>query len=291
MKKTIIVTGGDSKFFALLFAALRSLRTNAILDSYDFGILDQGLDDTQKDQLSQLGCAVVMPTWTLPVPPALRKLANIGLVARTALRDYFPGYELYIWFDADAWMQTPEFIEAFISGARDHGAAVVTENGKGYRKTLREQKWWLGNMFAAYGLSEGAKCCLAPSVNIGVLCLTSTAPHWDSWVRLYTQALERTGKVNLDQHAFLAAICIDRLDTALLPARFNWLPRLSHPLWDDERKVLCEPVTPYRPLSVVHLAGPEKEHPYRIKSLKGGSLVTSLTYSAMQPRLGLDASL
>src|SRR5882757_7059983 len=213
MAREIIISGGDSHFFPYLSAALNSLRSHSATAARDYGIIDQGLTAEQKAQLSALGCRIVRPEWTLPIPEQQRQLRNIGLVARTALRDYGPGY----------------------------------------RKSFVDLKWWTGNMIGAYGVA-GVKLALVRSINIGVLCLTDTAPHWDAWLRAYSRALERMGKVNLDQHAFLAAIHLDKLATTLLPARYNWLPHLSRPIWNPVTQLLCEPVAPYRPLSVVHLA-------------------------------------
>ena len=285
MSREIIITGGDAHFFPWMIAAISSLRAHVTTSALDLGIIDQGLTDEQRAQLGSLGCRIVRPEWTLPVPQEARQLRNIGLVARTALRDYFPGYGVYLWFDADAWMQTPEFVTAYVEGARARGAAVVTENGPGYRKTFTDIKWWAGNMVASFGALDGLRCAFTTSINIGVLCLKDTAPHWAEWQRLYTRALERTGKVNMDQHAFLAAIHLGDLPTTYLPARFNWLPHLSTPVWNPETKMLCEPVEPHRPLSVIHLAGPKKDRPYQLPRLNGGSFATSLTYPAMQRHL------
>ena len=285
MQKEIIITGGDAHFYPFLIAAIESLRSHAETASRDLGVIDQGLNHEQRTQLAVLGCKIVQPEWTLPVPAESRQLRNIGLVARTALRDYFPGYEIYLWFDADAWMQTPEFAAAYIEGARATGAAVAKENGPGYRRTWTDLRWWAGNMIASFGIRDGVRCSLVTSINIGVVCLRDTAPHWDAWKRLYAKALERTGKVNMDQHAFLAAIYLDRLPTTFLAARFNWLPHLSSPIWNPQTRMLCEPIAPYRPLSVIHLAGPRKDRPYELNRLNGGSFATSLTYPAMQPHL------
>lgn len=282
MSKEIIITGGDAHFFPWMIAAINSLRAHPETSALDMGIIDQGLTDEQCAQLSALGCKIVQPQWTLPVPQEARLLRNIGLVARTALRDYFTGYEVYLWFDADAWMQTPEFVAAYVDGARQRGAAVVTENGPGYRKTFADMKWWMGNMVTSFGALDGLRCAFTTSINIGVLCLKDTAPHWNEWQRFYSKALQRTGKVNMDQHAFLAAVHIGNLPTAFLPARFNWLPHLSCPVWNPQTKLLCEPSAPHRPLSVIHLAGPRKDRPYELPRLNGGSLATSLTYPAMQ---------
>jgi hypothetical protein len=291
MSRALLITGGDAAFFPFIWAALRSMRKHTDFAALDFGVIDQGLDEQQQRQLDEVGCRRVTPTWTLPVPEPLRDLRNIGLVARTALRDYFPGYDVYLWFDADAWVQTPEFLGAYIEGARRSGAAVATENGSGYRRSLRDKKWWVGNMLAAFGVRNGIRCCTAPSVNIGILCLASDAPHWSAWTRWYTDALDRTGKLNLDQHAFLAAIELERLDTALLPARFNWQPCLSSPVWNPDRRLLCEPESPHRPLSVLHLAGPAKLRSYTLRSLSGSDLLeTPLTYPAMERHLRVNPS-
>jgi hypothetical protein len=278
--KEVIVTGGDANFFPFLLSALESLRGDPATAEKDCGVIDQGLTPAQREELTALGCKVVAPEWTLPVPIERRELRSIGLVARTALRDYFPGYQVYLWFDADAWMQTPDFLPAFVDGARAYGAAVALENGTGYRRSLRDLRWWCGNMVASYGFA-GIRLALETSINVGVLCLTDTAPHWDAWKRAYCTALARQGKVNLDQHAFLAAIYLDQLPTALLPARFDWLPHLSCPVWNPETGLLCDPAPPYEPLSVVHLAGPDKGRFYRVPVLGGGALTTALTYEVM----------
>ncbi len=289
MRREIIITGGDATFFPFLIGAIESLRAHAQTAARDLGVIDQGLTNEQRAQLAALGCKIVQPEWTLPVPQEARLLRNIGLVARTALREYFPGYRVYLWFDADAWMQTPEFVAAYIEGALATGAAVAREDGPGYRRDWNDLRWWIGNMLASFGPLDGLRCSLVTSINIGVVCLTDTAPHWDAWKQLYTQALERTGKVNMDQHAFLAAIHLRGLPTSFLAARFNWLPHLSCPIWNPQLRLLCEPVAPHRPLSVIHLAGPRKDRPYELTRLNGGSFATSLTYPAMQPHLSAPA--
>ncbi len=286
MRREIIITGGDANFFRWMIAALTSLRAHPELARRDFGVIDQGLEAGQVTQLLALGCRIVRPEWTLPVPQEKRLLRNIGLVARTALRDYFPGYSLYLWFDADAWVQTPDFAAIYFAGAHGQGAAVARENGARYRRPFSDRKWWAGNMVGAFGVRDGLRLSLQPSINIGVLCLKDTAPHWNAWIRAYAHALERTEKVNLDQHAFLAAAYLGNLPTAFVAARYNWLPHLSCPVWNRETRQLCEPSAPYQPLSVLHLAGPHKDRPYRIPVLGGGTFDSSLSYPAIQKHRG-----
>ena len=90
------------------------------------------------------------------------------------------GYGIYLWFDADAWAQTPEFFDDLVAGAQAEGAAVAREDGANYRRTLTYSKWWIGNMMAAYGPIRGLRVALRPAMNIGILALSDRAPHWDA---------------------------------------------------------------------------------------------------------------
>lgn len=229
MKSTIIMTGCDSKFYQYMDECLSSLLGLGLDARADFGILDLGLLPEQVAELQSRGCKVVVPEWTLPVPPEKRIKHELGLVARTALREYFPGYQVYLWFDADAWAQTPEFFDSFVSGAKEKGAAIVREDGSGQKRNFLYNKWHYGHMIASYGLLNGVKVAYKPTINIGLIALSDTAPHWQAWINHYTDMIVKRGKTNLDQHAFNAAIELDNLPAAHIPARNNWVTTLSAP--------------------------------------------------------------
>jgi len=269
--EAILITGGDENFFPYVERALKSIQALSSIGELDIGIIDHGFSPEQATKLRSLGYRVVVPEWTLNVPAALRNPKQLGLVARTALRDYFPGYRLYLWFDGDAWAQTAEFLSAYLEGARSRGTAVAPENGAGYGPTLAERRWWVGNMVAAYGPVKGLRLGLATSVNIGVVALSDVSPQWAAWIKRYQQAIDRTGKLNLDQHAFQAALRLDTSGAALVSPRFNWICTLSSPAWDRSRKMLCDPGSPHEPISIVHLAGPNKLRKYTLPVVGSGS--------------------
>ncbi len=281
-KSTIVLTGCDAKFYPYMEECLLSLLDMGIDKKADIAILDLGLTSDQVSKLSSMGFMVKVPTWPSYVPDEVRKIPHqIGLVARTALREYFPGYSVYLWFDADAWAQTPEFFDALVTGARARGAAVIREDGTNYKRDFMYSKWWFGNMITSYGLFNGLKVGIKPSINIGILALSDTAPHWEQWIAYYQEFINKRGKVN-NQHSFNAALEIETLTYYKAPARCNWLPTLSTPAWDAERKMVCEPNKSATPLSVVHLAGPNKEMPYTLKQTTGGTITTPLTYTAIK---------
>ncbi len=291
-ESVIVVTGCDANFYSFLEEAIKSLVALGIDQRADIGVLDLGLEPEQLDSLRSLGCTIERPTWTLPVPVPenLRVKHEVGLLARTALRDFFPGYSVYLWFDADAWAQTPEFFNLFVEGAKAKGAAIVRENGTGYKRNWLYNRWWYGHMMASCGPLDGFRVAFPPAINIGIVALSATAPHWQAWIDMYRDLILRRGKANLDQHAFNAALTLNNLPNALLPARCNWIATLSTPFWDPARQLLCEPNATTQPLSVVHLAGPDKRRAYRLTQTTHGEISTPLTYAVVGTLRGVDVA-
>jgi len=277
MSKTIIVNGCDSRFFEMMQESLDSLERLNLRQKADMGILDLGISENQIQYLLKRGYIVKKPRWTMNIPDSIRKPHQLGLVARTDLREYYPGYDIYLWFDADAWSQTPEFFHELTQGALKHGAAIIREIGSGYRKDFIYAKWWYGNMVASYGVVKGRKVALLPVANIGIMALSSNAPHWEVWKKYYQKFIDKRGKVN-NQHSFNAALVLEKLDYYCAPARCNWITVLSDPFWNPKTKMLCEPNQGAAPLSVIHLAGPGKSKKYNLKQTNGGFYRTKLTY-------------
>lgn len=276
--QTILISGCDANYFPYLKDVMTSCEQVLGSRLPDVGILDLGMAPEHRDWLSAKGCRLVTPEWTLPVPEQIRKPHELGLVARTALRDYFPGYQIYLWFDADAWAQTPEFFDSFIDGAKAKGAAAALEPISLMARGYLYNRWWFGHMMSALGPIKGASVACRKTINIGMIALTDTAPHWKIWIDYYTRMIERTNRANIDQHAFNAAVYLEKIPTSFVSFRNDWIPLLVPPVWDAERKLLCEPGTGI-PLSVIHLAGPNKNSEYQLSTMQGGTMTCGLLYS------------
>lgn len=279
-KRCLLATGCDAQFYPFMDEALRSLFAVHAEDQADIAILDLGLTEEQRQSLQARGCALKPALWSLDVPKELQLPHMAGLVARTTLRDDFPGYQVYLWFDADAWAQTPEFLTLMIEGAMREGAAIVRENGPQYRRDYLYNRWWYGHMIAAYGLVKGFAIAFPPAINIGILALRADAPHWQLWRQQYQFLIHHRQRINMDQHAFNAALALHQLPAYQAPARCNWICTLSTPWQHSESGLYCEPVPQGRPLSVLHLAGKDKRREYNIKQDQSHSIQKALTYSA-----------
>src|SRR5215470_17824863 len=105
--KSIICSAADAGYWHLLSGMLNSIENTAKNDGFTFGILDLGLADEQRLRISQFGAALVTPDWDYPISHFQKAPAPVyrAQTARPHLRKYFPGFDLYIWLDADCWVQ------------------------------------------------------------------------------------------------------------------------------------------------------------------------------------------
>ena len=287
---TIIVVAGDVKFYNYVLQAIASLEAIAARRHADIAILDLGMTEEQISSLKASGYDVVAAIWPSYVPREGYKPYMVGYTARTELRDYFPGYDVYIWFDSDAWTQTDEFLVPMIEGAKAKGASLIREDGPGCKRNFDYNKWLYGNMIYNYGIVDGVRASWPPSFNIGIFALSANAPHWELWVAHLKKCIASRGRMNMDQHAFNAMVTLGGMPYTHLPARYNWIATLSSPYWDDAAQMLVEPVAGGKPLSIVHLAGPDKEKTYDLKSTNGGTFSSDLTYATMSSRLVTKAA-
>ena len=117
-KNKIIVSSADSKYFFLLKELYLSIKNAGILSEYQFAILDTGLTEDQKKFFSDNKIIIKEATWNTPVPN-FKILGRDNLktqVARAYLPDYFEDYKLYIWLDADMWLNDVESFSFYEKG-------------------------------------------------------------------------------------------------------------------------------------------------------------------------------
>jgi hypothetical protein len=228
-----------------------------------------------------------------------------ALVSRPFLPEYFPGYEVYIWIDADAWVQDWSAIELLALGAKRKGFAIVPELfAKHSARSLRHA--WIALQYSRYfHYTDFAGLEIEPLLNAGVFSGTGRSPHWSAWSRRLSQAIYNCLDILTDQFALNVAIYkdlgLDRVE--LLPLSCNWLANYQELLWDPRRRLWVDPSSPHTPLGIVHISGQAKEKPTHIvPTTEGFRVETYLSYpiekltsvkrydyvSANQKRVNLD---
>ena len=298
MKKNTIVALADSKYFELLSELIDSIQRFEQSKEVGICILDAGLTEDQKLKLSQKVDDIKSAEWDIKVP-AFKVMGKEWLksqVSRAFLPKYFPGYEKYLWIDADAWVNKWEALDLYFKGSNANKLAISTSADRSYGRVLRAD-WLIGSIAKvksqnykhakSSGFSEtvARKIALMPHLNIGVFCLNADAPHWVVWQKNLKQALS-SGKIfGSEQVAMNIAIYVDDLEIEILPAYCNWthIYRLK---FDTVNNTLVEPYLPNHEIGIIHLAGKtsdvvrfNKNHLSEIKTLEGKIIKKSLRFS------------
>ena len=122
MKKNVIISLADSNYFNLLDELVDSIRRFKESENTAICILDAGLSDEQKKQLSQKVDEIKPADWDIEVPEFKVKGKEWlkSQVSRAFLPKYFPGYKKYLWIDADAWVNSWSAIELYFKGCKNY---------------------------------------------------------------------------------------------------------------------------------------------------------------------------
>ncbi|MCC7271023.1 MAG: hypothetical protein IT561_00030 [Alphaproteobacteria bacterium] len=289
--KRIIVSGADARYFLLLAELHASLRDRGVLAGTAFGVLDCGLTAAQRGTLVERGALVVDAVWDgdFPLRAELERVRP-GLKAMTSrplLPELFPGFELFLWLDADTWLQSPEIVELFFATAAGGTLAAVMELDRSYPFVRDAGRYW-ENMrewcAAASGSATTARFMAhRPTINSGAFALAAGAGHWApwrratrSWYALQTALSHPTSLV--EQFALNFVVYRGGFPFVPLPARCNWLCHLALPAWDPASGRLCDPLPPHEPIGLVHVCDWTKNMAPEVPGVDGMPRRMRLTY-------------
>lgn len=292
--KVIIVSAANDAYFSLLQGLVESLEAVYRGGDLALGIFDLGLTPDQTSWLKERRAAVIRPDWDIDFPGRDRIPEHYkAMTARPYLPHYFPGHEIYLWLDADTWVQDGSVLEWFVRAAEAGNLAIVPEMDRGYFTSYKAPRLWGQNQKAfawSYGLSVGYRLGRNPILNVGAFALSGDAPHWLAWANAHRDALNRRAwrrSINADnfwfflseQTALNKVVFGDRLAATFLPALANWFCAKGAPWWDPKRNLLVEPHMPHHPLGIVHLAGKiAKDRAWTLSTTDGGTVQMRLTY-------------
>ena len=256
-ERAIVLTGGDAAYFSLLSECIGSLRATPEGRALALGVLDCGLTGEQRAWCSAQGAVLVTPQWDFDFPArATLKDGYKALTARPFLPRYFPGFDLYLWIDADCWVQQGDALQLFLAAARTGALAVAPEihrSMRHYQHAWGEFAAVCGAAYeACFGKETAERLIRYPMINAGVFALRADAPHWSGWAEVYRDALQRSTDLT-DQLALNVLVYDQGFKHEPLPSRCNWPVHHATPAWDAERALFVEPAMPYEPLGILHM--------------------------------------
>ena len=301
MKKNVIVSLADANYYPLLSELINSIKRFEKSRDIAICILDAGLSDQQKDELSSKVDEIKSAEWDIKVPDSKIKGREWlkSQVSRAFLPKYFPNYEKYLWIDCDAWVNDWQTIELYFKACENEKLGITQTIGPGYKITSRVD-WVFGKLAiiksqnfkhaikSKISHEKARKLAFAPHINIGVFSLEKKSTTWEKWQENLKQTLKRGDIFGSEQLAMNMSVYIDNVETEFLPLNCNWITSNLLPKFDEVNNTFVEPYLPNYKIGIMHLAAGiwkdnkdmrlNKEIEIDIKTVQGKILNKSLRF-------------
>jgi hypothetical protein len=256
--RKIIISGADARYFDLLAGQVSSIRAKPAGAAMTLGVLDVGLEPAQRDWLAAQGVKLVAPGWDQDFPGrAETPLFRRAQYGRPFLPQHFPGHDLYMWLDADAWVQDWTAVDLFFQAAATGSLAIVPELDRSYRNFFEAWEEFHGviraGYAAAFGEAMAERLVRHPLLNNGAFALRADAPHWQAWADTLAGALQRSRNELIDMTTLNHVVYVQGLPAHFLPAWCNWICHHAPPRKDVAGGPWVEPYLPHQKLGIVHL--------------------------------------
>ena len=302
MPKPIIVSASNDEYLDLLDGMLASI--GGKLADFDLGIIDLGLSDGGKDRIRarKADARFARAEWRRTFPgideaPEYKKV----FTSKPFIPETFPGYDDYVWVDADVWFQDAGALDDYVEAgnARGGGAAFSFESHPSYRSFQKVRTLEVfGKVFIKgikdysvktrremFGSRVTAETGMHPMLNSGLFHMAAESPVWRAWQETLLAAnlgRQRRRTQICDQTCLQVALIRRKLPYAVMPATHNWLPILSEPLVDAETFALLDPAWPHPPIKAVHLVGNSRRRELELPVTDGRRIRTGLTWADFQ---------
>ena len=276
--RVLVVTAADHRFMPLLRGMLASLSHGSQRTSISLACLDGGLSPADLRWLKAEGVRTMKPGAHFGLNMADHPATLLPILAKPFLQTYFPGYDVYVWIDCDAWLQDIAVLNRYIEGALTAGFAIAHESARGYRFQPWLLAWMLKHFLLGCGPLATAWLLSRDHLNSGLFAGRANAPQWAS---CYATAVSRTGALYpYDQFALNKALHRRPGLACFLDPGCNWICDRGPPMWNDAEGHFCKPYPPFEAIGVLHLAGVAKWRSYRIRRTGGGVFETFLVHGA-----------
>ena len=266
-KKIAIVTGADKKYFSYLKNLVSSLEKSKTLEICDLCILLVDEDNKYLSEIDSLINNKKKVSFSLRLFFDDKKNWYKLLTERPFLKDHFPGYEKYIWLDADTEVLNIQGIKNLIESTDLKDLAISPEMNESY--VFKNTKFGIKKIFSSfYKISGwsfknykryfskdlGEDLFFKPLFNNGVFCMRSDSIFWELWKNEYQSALNKAKTsygIKTDQLSLNKLIYENFEKTSILDSTNNWLIFKSEPTIKDGDNFYT-PSYPRRIINIFH---------------------------------------
>ena len=265
------ITAANARFFYMCLGLVLSIKRQTWPNQTSICILDVGLTKEQHLLLESLVNKIVIPDWDFPKTDfSSFPIWYRAMTARPHLPKYFPGAEVYVWIDADAWVQSWSHIEKLIESAQRGRLSIIEERyGKGINLNYQDS-YGKENSFIitaesvkknittcyhqAFGPEIAAELGHIPSFNVGLFALRGDSQAWDIWRNYLQIGLKNGFNFFMEQQALNVAIRRKEIEIVNFPTDFNYLCTHGLPEFDTQIKKFVTPYENKDIIGLLHLA-------------------------------------
>jgi len=282
-----LVTACDSRYFPLLRGLIRSLYDCFLVSDEDITnkncseifkergvnessytmkiyVLDGGLEPEEITWLAKRHVIIhSVEQFSLPVKPDTAK-HKVGFLERHALPLMFPGHDIYMWMDADTWVQSfDKGMKPYLDKATKGYVVATPEYDRCFafnpQNIEHSRGWAKGNYSKYFGDSLAESLYLQPMFNSGVFAAPGDSLFWKTWFAAMVVALsnnENKPEFGIDQITFnfvMYTAITSEFTIYPLPATCNWAVTHAMPVRDEDTGKLLTPLWPHEVIGIVHL--------------------------------------
>ena len=267
MKKIAIISGADKNYYPFLKNLIMSLEKTKCLEIADLCILDVEKNSLYLEEVSNYIHKTKKAKFSLKLSFSDEKNWFKLLTERPFIKDYFPGYEKYIWLDADTEVLSIDAIKNLIEATNISELAIVPEVNESY--VFNNTKFGIKKIFSSiYKISGwsfknynkyfrkglGEELFFKPLFNNGVFCLKSESTLWNLWKEEYQGALDKAKSsygIKTDQLSLNKIIYENFTKVSILDSTNNWIIQKAEDLIKADNLFLT-PSFPRRKINILH---------------------------------------
>ncbi|MEX0924268.1 MAG: hypothetical protein WDZ84_16005 [Rhodovibrionaceae bacterium] len=254
-KKKAVISGSDGKFADFAEDLLRSIRKYDTLD-FDLCFICMGTDPKIRE-IAESHCDKVF-VYDDPKPPKNGNIISANEL-KPLLPQIFPGYDDYMWVDADVWVQNPIGFNQVFAAAQRADLAIHPELDPHYYMQTSPSDRTRTVYRRLFSPELAEKTIRFPMINTGVIAARAASPIWGKWEKILKQAFagELGGKQDFssDQIPLHHLVFSGELSMSPLRAINNWQCHCCLPAFLVAKQRLVVPSPPYEEINFLHLTG------------------------------------
>lgn len=208
--------------------------------------------------------------------------------SKARIPELFPGYDIYLWVDADCWFCDPNSIDRIVFGATRADIAIHPEYDIHYWKWPTPNSRTI-DIYKSIEKEVNPGILQRAMVNSGVYGMAANSPVWTLWHRSLAALRQNSRNRTIyfsDQIPLHKLLHTEPVRVFPLRATENWqlyasAPRIRFKTRDHQHQFeILAPTPPFERIGILHLAGTTKEQIYNVNGIR-----TKLTYSSIMSAL------